>query len=61
MGNNLNICGVCEQKKENGFYLYQLYICEECEKKIVATNPGDENYSFFVEKLKGINHSSYTI
>ena len=61
MGKNIHICGICNQTKEDGFFLYQLYICQECEEKIISTSPKDENYQFYVEKLRAINQSSYTI
>ncbi|SFM51304.1 Inhibitor of sigma-G Gin [Gracilibacillus orientalis] len=61
MGNSIHICGICNQTKEDGIFLYQLYICEECEKKIISTSPKDENYQYYVEKIRAINQSSYTI
>ncbi|WP_058305623.1 sigma factor G inhibitor Gin [Gracilibacillus massiliensis] len=62
MGNNSkHICGICDQTKEEGIYLYQLYICRECEKEILSIHPQDDNYQYYVEKLRAINQSTYTI
>lgn len=47
-------CGICDQEKEAGFYLYQLYICLECEQQIVQAEPEQEIYHQFVKKLKGM-------
>ncbi|MGN8648204.1 sigma factor G inhibitor Gin [Gracilibacillus sp. HCP3S3_G5_1] len=56
-----HICGICDQAKHEGIFLYQLYICNECEKEIVSISPKDENYQYYVEKLRAVNQSSYTI
>ncbi|MFC4403550.1 sigma factor G inhibitor Gin [Gracilibacillus xinjiangensis] len=54
-------CGICDKTKKEGIYLYQLFICAECEKEIVATDPSDEVYSIYVKKLKAINQSTFTM
>jgi hypothetical protein len=54
-------CGICDKTKEEGIYLYHLFICSECETDIVATDPSDENYSIYVKKLKAINQSTFTM
>jgi hypothetical protein len=51
--NNIyHYCRVCNQQKENGIMIYQAYICTDCEKEILSTDPADEKYQIFVEKLK---------
>lgn len=57
---NLKTCGVCDKDKENGIFIYHMYICEACEKKIVSTDVDSKEYQIFVDKLKGINQT-YTI
>ncbi|UOQ83827.1 sigma factor G inhibitor Gin [Gracilibacillus salinarum] len=59
--NNMHCCGICNQMRTEGILLFGFYICHECEKEIVATNPSDESYQYYVEKLRSINQSSYTI
>ncbi|PWU67855.1 MULTISPECIES: sigma factor G inhibitor Gin [Gracilibacillus] len=54
-------CGVCDQSKKDGIYLYHMFICHECEKEIVATNPSDSHYDYFVKKLKAINQTTSMI
>ncbi|KAB8126534.1 sigma-G inhibitor, Gin [Gracilibacillus oryzae] len=56
-----NHCGVCDKPKDDGIYLYQLFICSECEKDIVTTEPDDAAYSVYVKKLRAINQSTFTI
>ncbi|MBM7555155.1 sigma factor G inhibitor Gin [Thalassobacillus pellis] len=53
-----NHCGVCERQKPRGIYIYQMYICEDCEKEVISTEPGDVRYSYFLKKLKSINQST---
>ncbi|MFD1021120.1 sigma factor G inhibitor Gin [Thalassobacillus hwangdonensis] len=50
-------CGVCNEVKDDGIHIYQLYICESCEKEMLTTDPGDARYQFFIEKLKTISKS----
>ncbi|GAA0310867.1 uncharacterized protein YlaI [Gracilibacillus halotolerans] len=57
---NLKKCGICDEEKDNGIFIYHMYICEACEKKIVTTDVDNKEYQLFVEKLKGINQT-YTI
>ncbi len=62
MGNHhKHECGICDQEKKEGIYLYHFYICLECEKELLLTNPQDEGYQYYVEKLRAINQSIYTI
>lgn len=46
-------CGICETEKY-GFYLYQMFICYDCEREMVATPPEAPVYQEFVEKLRGV-------
>ncbi|ENH96105.1 Sigma-G inhibitor, Gin [Gracilibacillus halophilus YIM-C55.5] len=61
MKNTLYQCGICNQEKEDGIFLYQLYLCHDCEKEIVATNPKDERYQYIVNKLKAVQKTTHTI
>ncbi|MDX8047510.1 sigma factor G inhibitor Gin [Gracilibacillus sp. S3-1-1] len=54
-------CGVCDEQKREGIFVYQMFICQECEQKIVSTKPNDENYEYYIDKMKAINKSSYTV
>ncbi|GAB2563808.1 sigma factor G inhibitor Gin [Gracilibacillus alcaliphilus] len=54
-------CGVCDQRKSNGIFLYQMYLCQECEQEILAIHPHDDHYQFYVKKLRAINQSTHTI
>ena len=49
--NECMICGkLVDQAK--GIHLLQHFICNECEKEIITTDTGDEQYHFFVERLQ---------
>ncbi|WP_338752474.1 sigma factor G inhibitor Gin [Bacillus sp. FJAT-52991] len=49
-----HICMVCEQNKQEGIYIYQAFICKECEKKVLQTEPEEEAYVHFVKKMRKI-------
>ncbi|MCT2534285.1 sigma factor G inhibitor Gin [Aquibacillus koreensis] len=49
------VCGVCDLEKPKGIHLYNLFICCECEQKMVHTEPSEEQYKFYLDKLKHIN------
>ena len=47
-------CGICDEEKEQGMYLYHLFICASCEREIVNTEPEEPVYQEFVRKLQAI-------
>lgn len=51
-------CGICEEKKEQGIHLYNFFICTECEYNIIHTEPREEKYKYYLEKLKNMNQST---
>jgi len=48
-------CGICEEEKERGIYLYNLFICDECERNMIHTEPREEKYQYYLRKLKNIS------
>lgn len=48
-------CSICEEEKEHGIHLYTLFICKECEHNMVHTEPHEEKYRYYVQKLKNIS------
>lgn len=53
-----SVCIVCEKEKRNGYYLYDSFICLDCEKKIITTEPDEPLYFFYVQQLKKIGKRS---
>ncbi|KMY55939.1 hypothetical protein AC623_20015 [Bacillus sp. FJAT-27231] len=51
-------CVVCEEEKEDGMYVYTAFVCWECEREIVQTEPGTEKYEQLVKKLGKIRKPS---
>lgn len=47
-------CGICEEKKEAGINVYKLFICSECERNMIHTEPREEKYQYYLEKLKNV-------
>lgn len=55
-----NVCVICEEEKESGIHLYNLFICSECENNMIHTQPREEKYQYYLKKLKDMNHSHHT-
>jgi len=51
----LNLCGICEEEKGKGIFIYRLFICHECERNMIHTEPKEEKYRYYLRKLKNIN------
>ncbi|APC46727.1 sigma factor G inhibitor Gin [Virgibacillus halodenitrificans] len=47
-------CGICEEPKEKGIHLYTMFICCECEHNMIHTEPREEKYAYYLQKLKNI-------
>lgn len=48
-------CTICEEEKKRGIHLYNLFICCECERNIVSTEPREQKYQYYLKKLKNMN------
>ncbi|MCU9615313.1 sigma factor G inhibitor Gin [Caldibacillus lycopersici] len=55
---NKEKCIICEQQKEHGYFLYNSFICRECEKDIVQTETDQPLYKFYVNQMKKIKSTS---
>lgn len=53
--NHLETCGICEEEKTIGIHITTLFICSECERNMIHTEPREEKYKYYLEKLKNIN------
>lgn len=53
-----NCCGICEEEKDDGIRLYNLFICTECERNIIHTKPKEEKYRYYLKKLKNIHQQT---
>ncbi|WP_020154645.1 sigma factor G inhibitor Gin [Caldibacillus debilis] len=49
------VCMVCEKFKKEGYFLYDSFICIDCEKEIIKTETSDPVYRFYLRQLKKIN------
>lgn len=47
-------CLICETRKLQGFTLFNSFVCETCEQKIVTTEAGTEEYTEYVHKMRGM-------
>lgn len=51
----LDFCGICEEQKVRGIHLHKLFICCDCERNMVHTEPKEEKYRYYLKKLKNMN------
>lgn len=51
-------CGICEEEKEKGIVLCRLFICDECEQNMIHTEPREEKYNYYLQKLKNMNQQN---
>jgi hypothetical protein len=47
-------CIVCEDPKDRGLHICGQFICEDCERDIVATDVSDARYRYYIECMKKI-------
>jgi len=52
--NDLKLCVMCGEKRENGITINSGFICDECEHEIVHTDVNDEKYPYFIQKMKNL-------
>ncbi|RDW15280.1 sigma factor G inhibitor Gin [Oceanobacillus arenosus] len=53
--NSIKRCGICEEEKREGIHLYNFFICSECEHNMIHTEPREEKYNYYLQKLKNIS------
>ncbi|WLR41908.1 sigma factor G inhibitor Gin [Bacillus carboniphilus] len=57
---NIETCNICNQPRNLGIHLNNLFICSGCEKAIVETDTDHPMYRFYIAQLKNmkiINHT----
>jgi len=47
-------CLVCGEGKEQGIRIFSQFLCHECEREIVKTEVEDEQYGYYIERMKQI-------
>ncbi|MGC4379274.1 sigma factor G inhibitor Gin [Fictibacillus sp. Mic-4] len=55
------MCLICEETKENGIHILHQFICQECEEKIVAAEPNDPYYQFYLQQLRKLKLVNSTL
>jgi hypothetical protein len=44
-------CAICETQKIQGIHVNHVYICNDCERKMIQTDTNDPEYRYFVQQL----------
>ncbi|RBW67617.1 sigma factor G inhibitor Gin [Bacillus taeanensis] len=44
-------CLICEEKKEKGIHIFNQFICEPCEREMIATETSDQHYHYYLKQL----------
>lgn len=53
-----SFCGICEEVKQEGLQIYRLFLCRDCERNMIHTEPREEKYAYYLAKLKNIKQPS---
>ncbi|KGX83451.1 sigma factor G inhibitor Gin [Pontibacillus marinus] len=56
--NKMKMCGICDTEKDQGIHLYNMFICYECEREIIQTEPSEQKYHYFLKKMRTINQTT---
>ncbi len=49
-------CVICEQHKVSGIHVNTAFLCEECERELIAAQTSDERYVYYLKKLRKIKN-----
>jgi hypothetical protein len=52
--NQVAQCIVCSKENEVGMYIWDQFICKNCEGEMVKTEVYDEKYPFFIKQMRKI-------
>ncbi|SDK59638.1 Inhibitor of sigma-G Gin [Sediminibacillus albus] len=52
------MCGICNREKPKGIHLYTLFICCDCEQKMIHTEPCEAEYQHYLDKLKNMKQTT---
>lgn len=45
-------CIVCTKEKKEGIYIWDHFICRECEEEMVTTDVHEDKYPFFIKQMR---------
>jgi hypothetical protein len=48
-------CLVCEEINLAGIHIFNHFICQTCEQKIVSTETNEDQYRFYLKRLRKLN------
>lgn len=47
-------CMICDRPRTEGIHICEAFICEDCEREMVATEVGDAKYPYFIMRMRQI-------
>ncbi|GEN34593.1 sigma factor G inhibitor Gin [Aneurinibacillus danicus] len=47
-------CIVCGNKEARGIFIFDSFVCQQCEQEIVATDASEDKYRFFIRQMRRI-------
>jgi len=45
-------CSICDDEQLEGIFIRTVFICTGCEHNMIHTEPREEKYQYYVQKLK---------
>jgi len=46
------VCLICEKNQQTGIHIFNQFICEACERKVISTETNDSQYLFYLKQLE---------
>lgn len=50
----MGTCIICGRNQQQGIYICEQLICDQCEKEMVATDVKEDKYHYFIDRMKKI-------
>jgi len=51
---HMETCIICGRSEQQGIFICERLICDQCEKEMIATDVKEEKYHYFVDQMKKI-------
>lgn len=58
--NETEACLICDEHKQHGIRIWQTFICEACEKKVITTDTNDSRYIYYLKRLEKVKKALHT-
>lgn len=54
MGQDYRNCIVCDQEEPEGIFIFDSFVCRNCEAEMIKTDTAEDKYMFFIKQMRQI-------